>query len=479
MARLAKALLPLALMLACCATAFGQGAPITLERLNEALGSKLLGDKEIAEIVLEVGVSFRLTDELEGDLRGRGASDLVILAVRNGFRPPLPPGPASAAAIAEALERGASSVDIVAHVEQDGLQGTFNADLLARLRTAGASPILQGIIASRWLGSNALDGSLEQIEALLAAGVEAAALSAKLADAQVTFSADREAFARLSSAGANPVVLRAIAGAFVASAGKPFSLDQLVVLQGAGVGPSALAGRIAEVGTDFEKADDVAQQLASSGLDEAIANAVLARRIGAGAGPLTLRAIVGALRGNVPAPEMIQAIQTRGVAFRLTNDVAAGLASFPPAVRLACAVQALGQQGYRAYRPSRAAGFNPDAEQGTMDIRLTVDHVEDVVVIDDVLIVKALRGADSEDIGSEATQPLPMDLDPNTFAVELKDGRGQIAAYWSPEKGNGYIMRARVFDEKGGADKYHLRLSWRRGGVNAGGTRRQAPSLLK
>ena len=469
----------LALALLLAALAFSQGAPVTLGRLTDALDSKLLADKEIAEIVLEVGVSFRLNDAIEQDLRGRGASDLVILAVRNGFRPPLPPGPASGEAIVQALENGASSADIVAHVESDGVTGSFDAPLRQRLEAAGASAALQRIVANRWLESNNPDGTIEQIEALLAAGADADPLSAKLGAAPLAFSADRESFARLSAAGASPPVLNAVAAAFLEGAQDPLSLDQLVVLQGAGVDSSALAARIAEVGTDFETAPDAPERLAASGLDAAVANAVLARRIGAGEGPLTLQAIARAVRGNISDEEMIQGIQTRGVNFALTNSVASALASFPSRIRLACILQTLGQQGYRAYRLARASGFDPAAEEGSIDVRLTVDHVEDVVVVDDIVLVKALRGADSTDLGSEVAQPLPMDLDPNTFAVELKDGRGQLAAYWMPQKDNGYIMRARVFDEKGGSDRYHLRLTWRRGGANAGGTRREAPSLLK
>ena len=469
----------LALLLFVVALAFGQGAAVTLQRLTDALDSKLLGDTEIAEIVLDVGVTFRLSDAIEQDLRRRGASDLVILAVRNGYRPPLPAGPASASAIAEALAKGASSVDIVAHVESDGVTGPFNAELRQSLEAAGASAILQRIIANRWLESSNPDGSLEQIEALLAAGADADTLSAKLGAAPLGFPADRESFARLSAAGATPGVLNAVATAFLEGAQDPLSLDQLIVLQGAGIEAPALASRIAEIGTDFEREDDASERLKASGLDAVIVDAVMARRIGAGEGPLGLPAIARAVRANVRIEDMIEGIQARGVNFRLTNDAAAALASFPPAIRLACVVQALGQQGYRAYRPNQAAEFNPTAVEGSMDIRLTIDHVEDIVVVDDVVIVKALRGADSVDEGSEVFQPLPMDLDPDTFAVELKDGRGQLAAYWAPQRDNGYIMRARVFDEKGGADRYHLRVTWRRGGPNAGGTRREAPTLLK
>lgn len=469
----------LVLGFALAAVAAGQGAPVTLQRLNEALSAKLLGDKEIAEIILEVGVSFQLTAALEQDLRKRGATDLIVLAVRNGFRPPLPPGPAGGEAIAQALENGASSVDIVAHVEKHGVTGPFDAGLRQRLEAAGASAILQRILANRWLEANSPDGSIEQIEALLAAGADPDRLSAKLAGSRIAFPANRDTFTRLSAAGAAPSVLQAVGTTYLEGAREPLTLDQLVVLQGAGVPPVELAERVAEIGTNFETAEDASAQLKASGLDATVANAVLARRIGSAEGPLTLQALAQGVRGAVPVEQMIEVIQRRGVDFSLTNDAAAALASFPAAIRLAGAVQALVQQGYSAYRPARASGFNPRGEQGSMDIRLTIDHVQELVIVDDVVLVKALRGSDAVDLGSEIAQPLPLDLDPNTFAVELKKGRGQLAAYWIPQKDNGYIMRARIFDEKGGDDDYHVRLTWRRGGVNAGGSRREAPTLLK
>ncbi|MEZ5396029.1 MAG: hypothetical protein R2724_24895 [Bryobacterales bacterium] len=467
----------LALLFALCVIA--QSTPVTLQRLGEALDAKMLGDKDIAEIVLEVGVSFRLTDDIEKDLRKRGASDLVILAVRNGYRPPLPPGPATVSAICQALSDGASSVDIVAHLESDGVSGDFDAASRAALEQAGASPVLQRIVAVRWLDANTLDGSLDQIEALLASGATSDEIAPKLGAAPLDFAASREVFSQRRGAGARPALLRAVAEASLDDADQPLSLDQLVVMQGAGLDAASIAQRVSELGTDFETANDVAEQLQGAGLDAVIAEAVLARRIGSAEGPLSLPGLAMAVRNGVSDQDMVQAIIKRGVNFALTADAGAALASFPAPVRLAAVIQSLSQQGYRAMRLPRADDFNPAGEQGRLDIRLMVDHVEDLVVIDDVVLTKSLRGADSTDDGSELTQPLPLDLDPNTFALEQKDGRGPINPLWMPEKSNGFIFRARIFDEKGGSDRYHLRLTWKRGGANAGGERRDAPTLLK
>ena len=458
--------------------ALAQGSPVTLQRLTEALDAKTLSDKEIAEIVLEVGVSFKLTADIEKNFRRRGASDLVILAVRNGFRPPLPAGPATLDAISQALEKGASSADVAAHVEKDGVAGPFNAPHSSRLAAAGATPVLQRIVAGRWLQANPLDGSIEQLEALLAAGGGSEQIAAKLGGAPLSFDVGRETFSRLSSAGAAPALLQAIASSFLEGLQKPLTLDQIIIIQGAGVPSAALVKRIAEVGTDFEAAGDAADRMRTAGVDAAVSEAVLARRIAAAKEPLSLAALERGVRSGVAPSDVLEGIKRRGVDFTLTKQDAAALASLPKAVRVAAVIQSLGQQGYRAYRPPRASVVTA-GDQGLFDVRLTIDHAEDVVVIEDVILVKSLRGAASIDEGSEVSQPLPVDIDPNTFAVEVKDGRGDVSVYWAPEKANGYICRARILDEKGGADRYHMRLTWRRGGANAGGVRRAAPTLRK
>ena len=468
----------LVLALLAAGIAFAQGEPVTLERLTDALDSKLLSDKEIAEIVLEVGVSFRLTGEIERDLRSRHASDLVILAVRNGYRSPFPAGPATVEAICDALAKGLSSVDVLAHVEKAGVAGPFDAPLRSRLESSGASTVLQRIVAERWLQANALDGSLEQIEALLAAGA-GDHIAPKLGGAPLVFTADREAFSRLTAAGASPALLQTVALSVLEGLQEPLTLDQLVVIQGAGVPAATLAQRVSELGTDFESTDNAAERMRAAGLAPALTDAVLARRLRAAKDPLTLEALVRGHERGLAASELVDAVRRRGVDFTLTNDVAESLAAFPRELRKACLIQALGQQGYRGFELPRGTAFNPAAAGGSIDLRLTIDHVEDVVVADDLLFVKNLRGSESVDQGSQIDQPLPMDLDPNTFAIEQKDGRGEFAAYWVPEKANGYVMRARVFDEKGGSDRYHLRLTWRRGGANAGGERREPPSLRK
>jgi hypothetical protein len=459
------------------AAAPGQGAPVTLQRLTEALDSKLLGEKEIAEIVLEVGVSFRLTEEIEKDLRRRKASDLVILAVRNGYRSPFPEGPATVETICTALGNGVSSADVLAHVENAGVGGLFEATARERLESAGASKVLQKIVAERWLQANALDGSLEQIEALLTAGADEAAVAAKLGGAPLGFAPDREAFSRLAAAGAGPALSQAVAVSSLVGYQAPLTLDQLVALEGVGVEPETLTQRILELGTDFETAGDAAERMRAAGLSAVSSDAVLARRVRAAKDPMTIEALVRASQSGVSAAELAEAVKRRGVQFTLTSEAAESLAALPAEVRKACLVQSLGQQGYRGFLLPRAPSFNATAVSGSIDIRLNIDHVEDVVIADDLLFVKNLRGSPSVDDGSQIEQPLPMDLDPNTFAIEQKDGRGEIAPYWIPEKKNGFILRARIFDEKGGSDRYHMRMSWRRGGANAGGSRREAPTL--
>lgn len=56
--------------------------------------------------------------------------------------------------------------------------------------------------------------------------------------------------------------------------------------------------------------------------------------------------------------------------------------------------------------------------------------------------------------------PLPIGR-PVRLKLDRKDGRGRVQLLESPSPGNNYTAVVRVFDSKGGADRYHFRLDWR------------------
>ncbi|HBY61609.1 MAG TPA: hypothetical protein DEH78_17445, partial [Solibacterales bacterium] len=49
-----------------------------------------------------------------------------------------------------------------------------------------------------------------------------------------------------------------------------------------------------------------------------------------------------------------------------------------------------------------------------------------------------------------------------TWTVTRLDGRGTVAIAEQPSAANGFTVRVRIDDPKGGADTYRFRLNWRR-----------------
>lgn len=56
--------------------------------------------------------------------------------------------------------------------------------------------------------------------------------------------------------------------------------------------------------------------------------------------------------------------------------------------------------------------------------------------------------------------PLPIGR-PVRLKLDQKDGRGRVQLIESPNPGNNYTAVVRVFDSKGGSDRYHFRMDWR------------------
>ncbi len=90
-------LCPVALAL-CVVAAAQQPQPVSRDGLLGALKIGGLTEKELADIVVDRGVRFRLTPEIEQEIRSTGASDTFIDAVKRSYRPaggvaPVSPGP--------------------------------------------------------------------------------------------------------------------------------------------------------------------------------------------------------------------------------------------------------------------------------------------------------------------------------------------------------------------------------------------------
>jgi hypothetical protein len=113
------------------------------------------------------------------------------------------------------------------------------------------------------------------------------------------------------------------------------------------------------------------------------------------------------------------------------------------------------------YVPARSRDYDPDAPTGRFDVRLQVDGVVEVYVQHDRIGWRVVSGRPPSDRGSEYTQPIPRATF-RGFRLEQKDGRGEVRLVEKPSAANGWTAVIRVLDPKGGSDRYHFRLEWRK-----------------
>ena len=451
------------------AALLAQSDAVPLERLQTVLDQKVLNANEIAEILLDVGVAFRLNDSIERDLRDRGANDLIILAVRNGYRSPLPAAPALRQDLLNALASGAGQDEIAEHIRRYGVGADIDWQALAPLRDAGAGPDVLRLVAERWLEAGSPEGSVEEIEAVLAAGAAPRLLGSRLANAPLKFTLDAELAERLRQSGADDPFLADLARrALQADAGRALDLETVELYLGLGVEPSLLARGLEARGSSFAVSPEDLDRLREAGADDGLIGALLVASLNAGSEPLSLDEVVRAMQAGAAAEPLTQALTRRGADFGFVPSTTARFVEdgVSDEARLAVIRYLLEKDEYRELPAKRAFNFDPQAVEGSLDLRLMADHVVEVVIVDSLILTKALRGSPSKNEGSEYSQGIPRDLEPGSFEIERRDGRGEFAPYWLPSADNGYIFRVRLYDEKGGADRVHLHLTWRRAAAN-------------
>lgn len=114
------------------------------------------------------------------------------------------------------------------------------------------------------------------------------------------------------------------------------------------------------------------------------------------------------------------------------------------------------------YVPLPAVPFEePDLKkgEGRLDLRIHVDGASEVRVRGDKLIHRTLAGEQGRNAGTQYTEPLPT-RPLATLDVKQMDGRGVWTILQYPAAKNEYEMVLRIYDEKGGEDRYHLRFTW-------------------
>mgnify|MGYP000913035820 CR=1 FL=1 len=187
--------------------------------------------------------------------------------------------------------------------------------------------------------------------------------------------------------------------------------------------------------------------------------------VGVSSEPVTLQEIEAALPNRAAQHELAATVADRGIAFQYTPDLGrtwrsqGATAELLAAVAIATVSLPSLPEDFSIVEVARANDYNESSSKGRLDIRLHVDDAVEVRVQGNRVIWKRLAGAEGSNAGTETTQPFPM-APLRSLNVVKRDGRGQFIVLQKPSDSNGYEMRIRIYDPKGGSDRYHLRIDW-------------------
>jgi hypothetical protein len=167
------------LLIACLLTAFAAGVvagvglqtkkPISKNGLLEAIRLNGLSTAELVERIQERGVSFQMTDDDVRDLQQAGARPELIEAVKANYRPGASSGssrpdtpringtdfnvpagsPLSQNEVVTLLQSGVASARVEKIVETRGVDFTLTPQITNRIKSAGGSSALIGVIAEK------------------------------------------------------------------------------------------------------------------------------------------------------------------------------------------------------------------------------------------------------------------------------------------------------------------------------------------
>ena len=107
--------------------------------------------------------------------------------------------------------------------------------------------------------------------------------------------------------------------------------------------------------------------------------------------------------------------------------------------------------------PSR---YNQDRE-GLFEFRGRVDGVVVLRIRGDRVYAEVRSGAPIKVERFSFSQPLPA-APFREIKVEQKDGRGEVRLLETPSSANDNTATVQISDPRGGDDRYHFQLKWRR-----------------
>ena len=182
-------------------------------------------------------------------------------------------------------------------------------------------------------------------------------------------------------------------------------------------------------------------------------------------GPLTRERILAALQSKADQALLAGLVSQYGIAFPYTPELGREFqnAGANPALLAMIATATVGAspipEGFVTLPLAKARDFDGAQAAGRLDIRLYVDGAAEVRIHGNSVIYKSLQGQESRNAGSETTGILPARA-LKKLEITKKDGRGTFVLMQQPTAENNFQAMLRIYDPKGGEDRYHLRILW-------------------
>ena len=346
-----------------------------------------------------------------------------------------------------------------------GVAFAYDSAAHAALEAAGAGPRLLTSSAALSLRSPGFGGDFEALEALVKARVSAADLLAELRRQPLEFPVTITSMEALRRAGAAPELESGLVDIALGANQDPLSLEILEAALTVQYDSVRLSRALDAWGVAFPPTAESQGALRAAGASPEMLDRIVAKWMASSSEPLSLEEILNLWELGAADEVLIETLSRRRASFPVTDANAARFndQTLSDALRQAAIAAALEEQGFQRMPARQAADYDPFAADGRFDLRIHVDKVEEVYIIGDLVLRKALDGAPSSNAGTELKQAIPRrPIADGSFTVEQVSGRGKIAVMARPSPENGFLFKVRIYDEKGGADLYHLRLSWRR-----------------
>lgn len=267
----------------------------------------------------------------------------------------------------------------------------------------------------------------------------------------------------------------------------PMTLDQVVQSLKSGVPSHAeLVAQVAQRGTDFQIDIVALEQLLAAGATPALIEAIEIPRTSrpgtsregsesvpvfsgesttGDEGPVTREHILGVLRSNGDQALLAGLVTHYGIAFPYTPAIgrefqdAGANAAVLATIATAIVGSARLPDGFAILPIARAADYTGSEQNGRLDIRLHVDGAVELRIQGERVMLKTLQAQPARDAGSESTGRLPLRR-LKKLEVAKRDGRGQFVVLQRPSAENNFLAMIRIYDPKGGEDRYHLRILW-------------------